>query len=104
MPAISRLTSIGGKPRNLKHAYVAGGAAGALAAPAGSFALGDEIIHVARFTTATFAPGTDLTNEFITAMGGTGVVTTADTISNLGGTSTAGQLLLVTYAARDARM
>lgn len=94
---------MGGKPRNIKTVFVAGGAAGNLAAPAGSLAVGDEIISVARFTTATFAPGTDLTAEFIAAMGGTGTVTTAAQISNTGGTSTAGQLLLVTYAGRDAR-
>lgn len=103
MPAISPLTSIGGKPRNVKTVFVAGGAAGVLSSPAGSLAVGDEIISVARFTTATFAPGTDLTAEFISAMGGTGTVTTATQISNLGGSSTAGQLLLVTYASRDAR-
>jgi hypothetical protein len=103
MPAISALTSLGGKPRDLKHVYVAGGAAGVLAAPAGSLALGDEIISVSRFTTATFAPGTDLTAEFITAMGGDGVVRTVDSISNLGGTATTGQLLLVTYASRNRR-
>lgn len=103
MPAKSPLTSIGGKPRNLKTIMVAGGAAGVLAAPAGSLAVGDEIISVARFTTATFAPGTDLTAEFVSAMGGTGTVSTADQISNAGGTATTGQLLLVTYASRDAR-
>lgn len=103
MPAQSPLTSFGGKPRDLKTVFVAGGVAGALAAPAGSLAVGDEVISVARFTTATFAPGTDLTAEFLAAMGGTGVVSTAATISNAGGTSTAGQLLLVTYASRNSR-
>lgn len=103
MPAQSPLTSFGGKPRDLKTVFVAGGVAGVLAGPAGSLAVGDEVISVARFTTATFAPGTDLTAEFLVAMGGTGVVTVATQISNLGGTSTAAQLLLVTYATRNAR-
>jgi hypothetical protein len=103
MPAVAPLTSFGGKPRHLKTTFVAGGAAGVLSGPAGTLAVGDEVISVARFTTATFAPGTDLTAEFITAMDGTGVVSTATQISNLGGTSTAAQLLLVTYATRDVR-
>jgi hypothetical protein len=104
MPTQSPLSSTGAKPRNLKTVFVSGGAAGNLAAPAGSLAVGDEIISVARFTTATFAPGTNLTAEFITATGaGRGVITTADQISNTGGTSTAGQLLLVTYATKDTR-
>lgn len=104
MPTQSPLSNTSAKPRNLKTVFVAGGAAGVLAAPAGSFAVGDEIIRVARFTTATFAPGTDITSEFLTATGaGRGVITVADQISNLGGSSTAGQLLLVTYATKDAR-
>lgn len=103
MPTQSPITRMSGKPGDMKGVFVAGGVAGVLAAPAGTFKVGDEIIYVARFTTATFAPGTDLTAEFITAMGGSGVVSVADQISNLGGTSTAGQLLLVTYATRNAR-
>lgn len=104
MPAAYPLTSMGGKPRDVRSVFVAGGAAGALAAPAGSFNVGDEIISVSRFTTATFAPGTDLTAEFLTGTGnGTGKVTVADTINNTGGTSTAGQLLLVIYARQGLR-
>lgn len=104
MPAEAPLSSWGGKPRDLRTVFVAGGVAGALATPAGAFNIGDEIISVARFTTATFAPGTDLTAEFLTGTGGgTGKVTIADTISNVGGSSTAGQLLLVTYARKNAR-
>lgn len=104
MPVEAPLSSIGGKPRDVRTVFVAGGAAGNLAAPAGSFNIGDEIISVARFTTATFAPGTDLTSEFLTGTGGgTGKVTVADQISNTGGSSTAGQLLLVTYARKDTR-
>jgi hypothetical protein len=103
MPTQSPLSNTGAKPRNLKTVFVAGGAAGVLAAPAGSMAVGDELVSVARFTTASFAPGTNLTAEFLSAMGGTGRITTADQISNLGGTATTGQLLLVTYATRDAR-
>ena len=103
MAPLSPLTSFGGKPRDLKTTFVAGGAAGVLATPAGALKIGDEIISVARFTTATFAPGTDLTAEFLTAMGGSGTVSVVDQISNTGGTSTAAQLLLVTSAIRNIR-
>lgn len=96
MPTLSPITRISGKPGDVKTMFVAGAVAGALACPAGTIGANDEIISVARFTTATFAPGTDLTAEFS--------VTAADTISNVGGTSTAGQLLLVTYATRNSRL
>lgn len=95
MPTTAPITQISGRPRDLKTMYVAGGVAGVLACPAGTIKATDEIVSVARFTTATFAPGTDLTAEFS--------VNAADSIKNTGGTSTAGQLLLVTYATRNSR-
>jgi len=103
MPAESPLSRLGGKPGDLACMYVAGGAAGVLACPAGTIGVGDEVICVSRFTTATFAPGTDITSEFLTAMGGTGKCTVALQISNLGGSSTAGQLLCVLYAKKPSR-
>ncbi len=96
MPTKSPITRISGKPGDVKTMFVAGGVAGALACPAGTILADDEIISVARFTTASFAPGTDLTDEF--------TVTDDDEIDNTGGTSTAGQLLLVTYATRNSRL
>jgi hypothetical protein len=97
MPTRAPLTQISGRPRDVKTMHVAGGVAGILACPAGTIKVGDEIVSVSRFTTATFVPGTDLTAEFISP------VTVADQISNVGGTSTAGQLLLVVYATRNSR-
>ena len=110
MPARPAQTAQSGRPSDLRTVFVAGGAAGALASPVGAFKVGDEIVSVARFTTATFVPGTDLTAEFLAAMpgasgtSGAGTVSVADTISNLGGTSTAAQLLLVTYARAATRL
>jgi hypothetical protein len=95
MPATSPINTLAGKPRDLKTMWVAGGAAGVLACPAGTIKATDEIISVARFTTATFAPGTDLSAEFS--------VNAADSIKNTGGTATTGQLLLVTYATRHPK-
>jgi hypothetical protein len=98
MPKLAPITQVSGRPRDLKTMFVAGGVAGVLACPAGSIKVGDEIVSVARFTTATFVPGTDLTAEFVN------VAAVADQIDNTGGSSTAGQLLLVTYATRNSRM
>ena len=96
MPTQSPITQVSGRPVDLKTMFVAGGVAGPLACPAGTILSTDEIVSVARFTTADFTPGTDLTDEFS--------VTDDDEIDNTGGTSTANQLLLVTYATRNSRL
>lgn len=98
MPATPPQTQESGRSVDLRTCFVAGGVAGVLASPAGAFAVGDEIQSVARFTTATFAPGTDLTSQFVTT------ITVVDQINNTGGSSTAGQLLFVTYYRRNARL
>lgn len=98
MPATPPQTQESGRNVDQRTVFVAGGAAGLLGTPSGSILPGDEIQSVARFTTATFAPGTDLTSQFVSP------VVVADQINNTGGTSTAGQLLLVTYYRRNARL
>lgn len=88
MPASQTPSSGSIAPTQLKSLFVAGGAAGALTCT-GIKANRDKIISVARFTTATFAPGTDLTSQFS--------ISADDTITNLGGTATTGQLLYVLW-------
>lgn len=98
MPARSPMGAISGRPADLRTVMVAGGTAGVLATPAGAMKVGDEIVSVSRFTTATFAPGTDITAEFITP------VAVVDQINNTGGSNTTGQLLLVTYARANVKL
>lgn len=93
MPTLSPIPTIGDSPRNIKTMWVAGGVAGVLTCT--GIKVGDRIISVARFTTASFAPGTDLTAEFKNP------AVVVNQIDNTGGTSTAAQLLLVTYGTRD---
>lgn len=67
----------------IRRAHVAGAAAGDMTVT--GILLGDKLISVVRIDAA----GADLVSEF--------TVTAADTINNTGGTSTAGQTVLVEW-------
>lgn len=82
-----------GLPRNVAVTVVPGGAAGAHVLDGALDASGAVLLSV-RHVSGSFGTNADLTSEF--------TVTALNTISNVGGTDTTGDFLVVTYARAAA--
>ena len=96
MPATSPQYNTGAKPRNLRARHVVGAVAGNITVP--GIKTTDELIYVGGLILVEGAPNTvtptgDLTAEF--------TISAANTINNVGGTSSAAGFLTVLFNTRD---